>query len=439
MLKKLNLFIFFISSVILSSISPAQEKISEYEPSKVIEGSNLTLYTSPNIRLEKSRNNNTNKPVFGYYFDLSAGYSKWRFTDRTDYSVRATVNAATLKLRFDDRDEYYSSADVDFKGGLSYYLLKNKIFTGAYTRLNSNFDKYNKPGLSASIYPYIGYGKITDAFIVNETSNFENVLKDEKYISKPFDKKTRMLLNSLLDKRNGSVFRSLYKGDDEVEFFTALEKLLLEEKIIDKPLNARVTMKLYRTLYDRNFILFPLYKGFQIQAEFMHKFQNTNDTLEYPQTLSLNSAYGLPLSNRSALLFAANFVFPLNSEYTDDYYSFNLHSPLFLRSEFEQINNFSSLRPRTYGNNRKIYSYKFSAAVNIFHYITPVIGVTGKIEYSGAHRKIDNYTDYQFLAYGNILLNIINKLRLSTGAVFYYYDNKDFYMSLENTLSYYIF
>ncbi len=438
MLRKINLFIFFISTLIQSFQS--QEIIKEYEPPKVVEGSNLTLYSSPNIQLAKNRQNKSNNPILGYYIDLSSYYTRWRFTEKTDYTIKASVSSMLYKSTNDIGELYYSVASLDFKAGISNYLLKDKIFIGAYTRTSAEFDKYSKPLFNSTIYPYIGYGRITDAFIVNETSNFENVLKDEKYISKPFDKKTRMLLNSLLDKRNGSVFSSMYKNDAEIEFFTELEKIMLEEKIIDKPLNARVTMKLLQTLYDSNFILFPLFKGYQLQAEYRYILENSDDSLKLPQTLSLNTAYGLPLNNNTAMLFTANIVFPLNSNFSDDFYTYNLHSPLFLRSEFEQINNFNTIEPRTYGGYRVSHSYKFSGRVNVFHYITPSIGLSGKIEYSGAHRKApDNYTDYYFLTSGGLTFNIINKLRLSTGVTFYYTDSKEFNMNFGNSISYYIF
>ena len=437
MLRKINLFIFFICAFILTSQS--QEKIKEYEPPKVMEGSNLLLYTNPNIQLLKDNQNNSNKPVFGYNFDLSSNYSKWRFSDRTDYTVKATINSLLYKSSYDVGEQYFSAASIETKAGISYYLQKNKLFIGTYTRLSADFNNHTKPYFNSTIYPYVGFGRITDAFIVNETSNFENVLKDEKYITRSFDKRTRMLLNSLLDKRNGSVFSSLFKDDAEIEFFTALEKLMLEEKIIDKPLNARVTMKLYQTLYDRNFILFPLYKGYQVQAENKYTLNNSNDTLKLPQTLSLNTVYGLPFNNSTALLFTANFVFPLNSEYRDDNYSFNMHTPLFLRSEFEQVNNFNIIEPRVHSIYREIYSYKFSGEVNIFHYFTPNIGFLGRIEYTGAHRKDDNYTDYIFITNAGIIVNIINKLRLSSGVNFNYTDTKEFYVNFGNSISYYIF
>ncbi len=438
MLKKISLLIFFISTLLQSSQS--QEKIKEYEPPKVIEGSNLTLYSSPNMQLAKSKQNGSNKPILGYYIDLSSYYTRWRFTERTDYTIKTSVNSMLYKSTHNIGEQYYSAAGFDFKAGISNYLLKDKFYIGAYTHTSAKFDKYSKPWFSSTIYPYIGFGRIMDAFIVNETSNFENVLKDEKFISKSFDKKTRTLLNSLLDKRNGSVFSSIYKNDAEIEFFTELEKILLEEKIIDKPLNARVTMKLAQTLYDNNFILFPLYKGYQLQAEYKYTLENSDDSLKLPQTLSLNSVYGLPLNNKTAVLFTANIVFPLNSNFSEDFYAFNMHSPLFLRSEFEQIDNFNTIEPRTYGGYRSIHSYKFYSSAHVFHYITPSIGLSGRIEYSAAHRKApDNYTDYYFLASSGLTFNVINKIRLFSGVTFYYTDSKEFNMNFGNSISYYIF
>ncbi len=437
MLRKLNLFTFFISAFVLSSQS--QEKIKEYEPPKVIEGSNLTLYAEPYLRYS-NRDLAIDESKLTYYMYVSSEYTKWRFSERTDYSLRASLNTSLFKGPQSDIYGIETSAQMYLKGGISYYLSKNKLFAGIYSDVIAQFQKGRYPAESISLYPNIGFGKITDAIVVNEASNFENVLKDEKYINKPFDKKTRMLLNSLLDKRNGNVFSSIFKDDAEIEFFTELEKILLEEKIIDKPLNARATMKLFQTLYDGKFILFPQYKGYQFQAELGYQNSNYMDTLKYPLTLSLNAVYGIPLSSKTSVLFSVHYVFPVNNNYNTDFYRINMHSPIFIRSDFLNISYNNFLNSGSFSISRNLYDYKYSAGFYIFHYLNRIAGIYGDIQYdAGKQKAAESGTNYVLRANGNLVFNIINKLRLATGVGYYYNDKKEYYFTFNSGISYYIF
>ncbi len=428
-------FCLFFYAVLLNS----QERINEYEVPAVIEGNNLSLYISPDFRLSKYTEPEA-ETKYSYNLDLSANYTRWRFTKSTDYTVSAIYSTYLYKPSNVYEYSFYSHVGTSFKGGISHYLTKDKFFAGAYSRLSAEFSNHSEPHFGGEFYPYIGFGRITDAFIVNETSNFENVLTEEKYIKKKFDKKTRSLLNSILDKRNGKEFLSLYRNDAEIEFFTELENILLKEEIIDKPLNARVTMKLYQTLYDRTFILFPIFKGYQFQAELGYHLANNSDTVVYPKTITLNAAFGLPLNNKTGLLFSGRCAFPLNRNFTEDFFDFDMHSPIFLRSEYQQIRNIYDLQSVYYNIYGDLYDFKFACNVNLYHYINPVVGLTGRIEYVAAKRRSpDNYTDYSIYSGANLVLNIINKFRLNSGVDMFYTDEKEYHLSFSSSISYYVF
>ncbi|MBZ0202975.1 MAG: hypothetical protein K8I03_08170 [Ignavibacteria bacterium] len=435
MLNKIILLISLFS--FLTAFS--QEKIIEYKEPAVLEGSNLSVYVYPNLNLTNEITIESDSKL-SYYLGLSSAFTKWRFTERVDYSVSAVLGTLFAKNSFPTDNEVYSSGDIAYSAGASYYLLKNKLFAGLYSTGTAFFGKGHKPDFSGRFNPYIGYGRIKDAFIVNETSNFEKVLLDEKYLSKSFDKKTRLILNSILDKRNGNVFRSLFKDDDEIVFFTELEKFLLDEKVINKPLNARTTMKLYQTLYNRNFVLFPLYKGYQFQAELSFRSSNARDTIIFPKTLTLSAAYGLPLSIKTSMLFSTQFVFPLNSNFNRAFYETDMHNPVFMRSEFQNISNYSYVNPGYIFLDAYLYDYKAAAEIYVFHYLNNTAGVIGSFEFSAGKRKeFDNKLDYELDASTMLVLNIINKLRLDSG-IFYSFDNNNKYeLSFGSRISYYVF
>lgn len=428
------------SSVFLSSSSRSQDIVSEYKEPQVIEGSNLTIYADPDI-MYGNRYDSRSTNQFGYFIGARAYYTKWKFTNRIDYSLSSSVHLDMSKYPDSDHDNFYSSSSFGLKGALSYYLIKDKLFIGGYNRFSAGFHNYQSSMFQNRFYPFIGYGKLTDAFIINETSNFESVLLKEKYISKPFDIKTRDLLNLLLDQRNSSVFGSLYKDDADIEFFTKLEKILLEKGIINKPLNARTTMKLYQTLTNSSFILFPLFKGFQFQAELGYITNNYDaDTVRDPVTLSLNSVYGKPLGIHTSLLFYGHFVFPVNKNSNTDYYEPNMHSPVLLRAEYQLIRNYNEINPDFIYIKNGLFDYKANAGIKIFHYFNPFTGISGWFEGYIEKNKVSSLPlGYNIYTGGELLLNVLNKFRISSGVHIFKETGNGFMVHLRNSLTYYIF
>lgn len=416
-----NIFIFLSFTLFCSAAVFSQDDIKNYEPPEIIEGSNLTINSDPRISTyqvdEYSSNNITT-----FYVSLQTDYVRWKFTDRLNYTIRSGVSMSLYRsdkdIRSESKDRYYGSFGINVQGGASYYLSPNTFYVGSYVNANASLSTLDKPYRSAVLYPNIGFGKLVDAFIVRETSNFEDILIREGYIKRKFDKKTADMINELLDRRNGSEFLSKYKDDNEIEFFTMLEALLLKNGVIEKTLNARTTLLLFRTLYNSSFVLYPVFRGFQTQAELKIDFDNIEDTLSSPKVLTLSSIYGLPLNQKTSLVFSGFFAFPVNNNYNRNYYGFDVHSPIALRSSQQFRNNFFGIVPNVFFSYNDVFSYKAAAGFNIFHNIARTVGLSGAIRFiTGKKRDVENTYDYNFQSSFSLIYNILSKLQM-TGSLY---------------------
>lgn len=431
-------FILFFPSAIFS-----QDNIKNYEPPKVIEGSNLTINSYPRISTYRVNEFSSNN-ITTFNVNFQTDYVRWKFTDRLNYTLRSGVSMSLYRSdkdnSYESEDRYYGSFGMNVQGGASYYLYPNCFYAGSYISAYTSVSTRNKPYHSAALYPNIGYGKLVDAFIVRETSNFEDILLKEDYIKRKFDKKTNDMINELLDRRNGTEFLSKYKDDNEIEFFTVLEALLLKNGVIEKPLNARTTLLLFRTLYNSSFVLFPIFRGFQTQAELEFDFDNGNDTLSSPKVLTLSSIYGLPLSQRTSLVFSGFFSFPVNKNYNRDYYGFNVHSPIALRSGEQFRNNFFGIVPNVFFSYNDIFSYKAAAGFNIFHNIARTVGLSGAIRFNtGKKRDEENTFDYNLQSSILLIYNILSKLRLTGGLFVSNSPRTKYSVNLQGGFTYIIF
>lgn len=448
MLKKsiLHLFLHLFTISILFS----KEKAKEYELPDVIEGLNLNVLVNPYLSISKeSTDTAVNEINYSFYF--SSSVSKWKFTPRYNYVFKAHTQSEVYKSSGDgivsrslpktgDEKFTYTSFSLSYEAAADYFFA-NKFYLGAYN--NSYMFTSNRltPGFSTSFYPYLGYGEIVNAFVINEVSNIEEVLKKEKYVTDNFNKKNRMLLNLLLDKRNSGEFSSKYKNDSEIEFFTELEKLLLKEKIINKPLGARATMKIYQTLTNGNFILFPVFKGWQINSELELLYLNDkNDTNYYPRAVTLSGIYGLPVSNKSSILLSAAVAFPTNSNYNYGNYDFEIHSPVILRTK-TQYNSFNQVLLPEYWffNYWNPYDYKIFGKVNYFHNFTSTVGFSTSLNFVTGKRKQEDYYDTKLSGEVILKYNIINKLTIESSLYFRTLDKYDYSVSFGTFIGYNIF
>jgi hypothetical protein len=448
MLKKSILYLFlhlFIISILFS-----QEKAKEYELPDVIEGMNLNVLVNPYLSISKE-STDTSVNETNYSFRFTSSVSKWKFTPRYNYVFKAHTQGEVYKSSGDgivsrflpktgEEKFTYTSFGLSYEAAAD-YVFTDKFYFGVYN--NSYFYTNNRstPGFLTSIYPYLGYGKIVNAFVINEVSNIEEVLKREKYVTDSFNKKNRLQLNVLLDKRNTGEFSSKYKSDAEIEFFTELEKLLLKEKIINKPLDARATMKIYQSLTNGNFILFPVFKGWQINSELELLYRNDkNDTNYYPRAFTFSGIYGLPISNKSSILLSAAVSFPTNSNYNYGNYDFEIHSPVILRTK-TQYNSFNQVLLPEYWffNYWNLYDYKIFGKVNYFHNFSSTVGFSVSLNFVTGKRKQENYFNRILSGEAILKYNIINKLTIESGLYFRALDKYDYSVSFGTFIGYNIF
>lgn len=439
MTKKIILFITITHIICLNLFS--QNPVEEYEPPKVIEGSNLLVISNPNAVISREGYEQT---IFFRKFDFNLGirYNKWRFTKKLDYALssKLTMYYEHLAISGDEGINIKQTLlSFNLHGGITYYLT-NKMFIGTYVNNRNGISNNQKPRFILDAYPYAGFGRIEDAFVVNEVTNFENVLLKESYIDKKLDKKTRAIINNLLDKRNGKEFYSKYKDDFDIAFFEELEEILLNKKIINKPLNARVTLKLLQTLYNNNFILFPLYKGYLLQIETENTIANTDENNKNPKSLTLSGVYGLPYGNFTSLLFSGHLMFPFDKNNDDVYYIPTIHSPLFIRSLYQNTSNLNLIIPEYSYNYDHKYDYKLSARMHLFHYINSTAGFTCGLEYNlGKIQNQENSFNHNFHINTALIFNILNKFNLTTSIDFTHLRKSRYFFSAYSSFSYFIF
>lgn len=448
MLKK-SILLLLLHLFSISILFP-QEKTKEYKLPDVIEGLNLSLLMNPYLSISKE-SSDTAVNETNYSFRFTSSVSKWKFTPGFNYIIKANAQGEIYRTSEDgivskllpktgNKKFTYTSFGMSYEAGADYYFA-DKFYFGAYNSSYSYTSNKSKPGFLTSFYPYLGYGKIVNAYVINEVSNIEEVLQKESYLTNSFNKKSRLLLNVLLDKRNNGEFSSKYKSDAEIEFFTELEKLLLKEKIINKPLNARATMKIYQTLTNGNFILFPVFKGWQINSELELLYRNDkNDTNYYPRAFTLSGIYGLLISNKSSLLISAAIALPTNSNYNYGNYDFEIHSPVILRTK-TQYNSLNQVLLPEYWffNYWNLYDYKIFGKVNYFHNFSSTVGFSASLNFATGKKKQENY--YNRVLSGEAILryNIINKLTIESGLYFRALDKYDYAVSFGTFIGYNIF
>lgn len=438
--------------ILLPSIY-SQKNSDYYKQPPVIEGSNLIIYGEPYYSYSKS-------PIDSgisrteYNLSLHANYQKYRFTDDLNYYTNAGLSARHSEyssgiIISDDMSGSESSTikETQFyfnsQAGISWYIPKTKIFTGLF---NSNiflFINRYKPYISTFIDINAGYGRITDANVINGTEYIEEVLTDEALINKRLEQGVRQKINILLDKRRQREFYYKYKDDEDIEFFAQLEKLLLDNKIITKPLNARTTMLIYRTLADNRYNRYPVYKGWQAAADLSSKYLNLlDDTTEYAKDLTLSAFYGLPLSNSTSLLFSTAFSLPVNKGYNFPDLDAEIYTPLIIRSFAQSYYSNNYLNPGYgyyYNSQRKFYDYKTYFQAFLFHNFNSTAGLLTRFYLSAG--KLRDQNSYLTLYSAEISLRyyILNRLMLNSGFNFNGYGKSYRYFTVRTSIGYTFF
>lgn len=453
-MKKILCFAFLLQPFMLYS----QDLVKDYEPPEIMTGSNLILSTSPNISIEKYVNRNP-RSYNMFYANGSASFSNWRFMKKLNYSLSSELFMSASKYDFtileipkkpdtgnDENHQINLYFRLMLKCGMNYYIFKN-IYTGAFIDYQHNISKESKPSSRVDAFPVLGIGRIYNTARVTEAINFQNVLMAEKVITKPLPGVTMKKLIVLLDKRTDRDFTSKFKEDDEIEFFTMIEKTLLEDGIIQNGLGSRTVLKLFQALTSSSFFYFPNYKGFLFQTEarvtsLNNYYQyNENEQKNGIESITLSGLYGMPLGLRNNLTCTLFFTLPVQQKYLDDFYDFNFHSPITLIENTQNgryETGYHMIIPDFY---RIDYidkvKYSTGAQVSFFHILNKSAGLFASA--SGNFAKVENHERASVKLYSSLIYNILNRLHISTSAGFYksYYTTYNFFVN--GGMYYYIF
>ena len=417
MKSKLVLIVLFVCSIIITKFSSAQNEIEKYKQPDLIEGSNLYFTFHPGYSSHINYDTIKSKSL-----DISSklDFYKWRFTRKLDYSFHINEQeyfdwSSSKNPPIIDTTYTRSIGGAYAEGGVSYYFLKDLFYSGIYLNSNINLESGQKPSYFNNIFPFIGFGKLVNAGQVIYTKNFEQVLRNEGIIMNKLPLSVSRKLTVLLDKKSKSEFKSKYKDDEDIEFFSQIEKLLLDEKIIDNPFDSRTTLKLYQALKNNTFIYYPRYKGFSAQAELSYNNINQleRDVNENFLLMLLSGVYALPLGYTTDLVFTGYAGIPLNQKQAHYYdYSF-YHSPQIIREPYlgyrPWIGYFSYIRKYNYVAGLKMLSY-YS-----FSYTS---GISAYLQYQNGYVNNEK-TDYNISADIEFSYNILSHLILNSHIYFY--------------------
>ncbi|MBE2218522.1 MAG: hypothetical protein IAE90_09980 [Ignavibacteria bacterium] len=433
-------YLFPIALLFAASINIySQDPIKDYDVPKISEGTTLEISGKPHFNLQKEKND-TAESEYAYEINLGASFTKWRFTPSLDYTISATLSGTSYSYpesQIIDKNENSSRLLFGFTGAGSKYIVPKHLYFGMHSEGFLQAENHHKPSYIFTFSPYVGTGRITNAFVVNEASNVEKILLKRGYITKGLDKDTRTLLNNLLDRRNLGEYRSKYRDNAEIQFFGDAEALLLNKGIISGPLNAAATMEIYQSLTNNKYILYPIFKGYQFQAEFNYSQRISNPYRAFDKAISFSALYGHPFGLRTSAVFSAAVVFPINEQ---DINGFDpqFHSPILLR-ERQSLKKYSDyITPDIYFVGGLRNDYKASLSVNVFHNFNQFAAVRGFLNLEG---KKQTDIDPEFSLYGGAELQfyILSKLSVSAYTDVYSSRTTSYSISTGGFITYYIF
>ena len=141
-------------------------------------------------------------------------------------------------------------------------------------------------------------------------------------------------------------------------------------------------MEIYQSLTNTKYVLYPVFKGYQLQAEFNYSQRISNPYRAFDKAISFSALYGHPFGLRTSAVFSVAVVFPINEQ---DINGFDpqFHSPILLR-ERQSIRNFSDyITPDIYFVGGLRNDYKASLSVNVFHNFSQFAAVRGFLNLEG--------------------------------------------------------
>lgn len=434
------LLLFVTSSAIYS-----QNYFETYKQPALIEGSNLVLSTSPSFFAGKSQNGSSSD--INLFLSGGITYTKWKFTPKLLYSVSGKFDGLFVSRSQNDYvpildakslTVYNSSmASTTLQGGISYYLYKNLIYTGAQTNFSHRAETKNAPGYYFEFFPYIGFGNLVNTARVSRALNIQQILLDEKLISTRLAAKTLNMLVDLLDRDYAGELDSKYKDDAEIEFYAQAEKMLKDAGAIPENLDSRTVLKISQALTNSKFVYFPNYKGWQVQAEAFFLADNRHD---YKITGSINSVtlstiYGRPIGLKNNFTGSVFFTFPVKYNHLEDFYSHEFHSPVTLAEKYIKDLTTGYYDAAEYDDTLR---YALSGRLNFYHIINRNAGAF--LLAKGSIGKInDNEHKGSFEISANLVYNILNRMVGTASAEFYKNFRQTYGFIIKGGLSYYVF
>lgn len=318
MKTKLQILQILVFVFLFSEIYAQTNYFKLYTPPERSQGRRLEISGRDFLTYEKVDSINQD-----FRLRLNADYRQWMFTPLNLFGgyVNADANINTRKTNSDTSltDEHFL---VNAYGGISRYLTP-KGFYGTLAlgisygkeKLDTTFTGARDSRARVPAYGWgaIGYGRINNSERVRIAMDFIGRLKARNVITGSVSPKTILALTDLLDKRDNGDFEARDRDDNEIVFFSAVEKLLQQTGNIPQNLDAGSTLKLFQVLTNDKFVFYERYVGYQIQAEAQYQIDNGVRTKPHDHYLSISGIYGYPLNISTHILGTAFFAIPLDT------------------------------------------------------------------------------------------------------------------------------
>lgn len=443
-MKKIQFLLMLSFLLVTRSILFSQKEINNYHPPKIMEGSNLIISASPGY---SGRNVGYENDYINVDFNFK--FTAWKFTNKYDYAFTCQpyFNYARISLNYEHDTSYNETKSIVYlKAAGDIYLYKTFLYSGLYS--NNSFEFHNgfEPVYAISLSPFIGTGKITDAKMVKATDNFEQILLDEKIITGKLDPIVRKKLTELFDMRENRDFISIYKDDNEIEFFVKIENLLREHGIIKEYLGAKATLKLFQALTNNAFLYFPFYKGYQMQLSMNFDYAKVCNSytcsFNLRKDMSLSGIIGVPINNITEAIGVLYFAFPIDSNPYKIALVNGFYNPLIIKEE-QKLHNYrnSTIINTNWLDDNPVneYSYIAGAKILLYRYITSNFGLTGRANVVWGKNK-DNHPDsYELETEAGLTYYILNSMSLGLNSYYTLNNNHNYNFGIKTEINYYIF
>lgn len=356
----------------------AQDEIKNYKPPKVMKGSRLELHAISYFTQSDDRYSVIDNYDYSKRFSSGAtfDYTRWKYSDKLNYIINFSPEISYSFHKYIYSTNQNLSLYTSLEGGINYYLKRNIFYAGVNGSGSCSFRSSSKPSFSSYLGPNIGIGKIINASQTERTYNLEKLLKNEEIISGNLPYNIKVKLTQLFDRRNNREFYYKFKDDDEINFYSDVEKLLNDEGIIKGPLGARTVLKIFQMLTNDKFLYYPKYKGYQVQlllyAPFISKFSVN------PYQLILSEIYGLPFNYKTSMVLYGSFSKTLHNDTALDLSSYRgIRNIFFLSSDANKKEKFVPTFPGEYyiDHYRFIPDYAIRGSVTLFHNFSEFFGL----------------------------------------------------------------